>query len=95
MSVIASVYSPIVFSPCKVLVFNKDEETGEKKLLANGITLPPNPMQVILKRIMLTGYPLKIHKKKAVVRYMFFNPKDIRYFKPVELQSKFGLRVIL
>lgn len=23
---------------------------------------------------------------------MFFNPKDVKYFKPVELTSKFGLR---
>lgn len=47
---------------------------------------------MILKRIILTGYPFKVHKKKAVVRYMFFNPKDVKYFKPVELQTKFGLR---
>jgi len=47
---------------------------------------------VILKKIMLTGYPLKVHKKKAVVRYMFFDPKDVKYFKPVELSTKFGLK---
>lgn len=54
--------------------------------------MPPNPMRIILKRNLLTGYPLKCHKKKAVVRYMFFDPKDIKYFKPVELWTKNGLR---
>lgn len=33
-----------------------------------------------------------MHKKRATVRYMFFDPKDIKYFKPVELQTVNGLR---
>jgi pre-rRNA-processing protein TSR1 len=93
VSAIASVYMPIIFSPCKVLVFTRHGEAlGHLKLLATGHALAPNPLTVILKRITLTGYPLKVHKKKAVVRYMFFNPKDVKYFKPVELTTKFGLR---
>ncbi|KAL3910792.1 MAG: hypothetical protein SGPRY_008925 [Prymnesium sp.] len=39
---------------------------------------------------MLTGHPFRTHKKKAVVRWMFFTPEDIRWFKPVELTTKFG-----
>lgn len=62
-------------------------------IVASGIALPPDPLKVILKRIVLTGYPLRCHKKKATIRYMFFNPKDIKYFKPVELYTKNGLRV--
>ena len=88
---IASAYMPIVFSPCKILAFTQGANDSID-LLATGHALPPNPLTVILKRIILTGYPLKCHKKKAVIRYMFFNPKDVKYFKPVELQTKFGLR---
>jgi len=95
MSVIASAFCPIVFAPCKVLMFTKNQETGSLSTLATGNALPPNPLVVILKRIILTGYPLKVHKKRAVIRYMFFNPKDIKYFRPVELYTKFGLRVRL
>ena len=39
---------------------------------------------------MLTGHPFKCHKSKVVVRWMFFNPEDIRWFKPVEIATKFG-----
>ncbi len=46
-----------------------------------------------MKRVILTGYPYKINKRKAVVRLMFFNPQDVRYFKPVDLITKLGLRV--
>ena len=91
VAAIASMYMPIVFSPCKVLVFTRSEE-GNLNLLATGSALAPNPLTVILKRIILTGYPLKVHKKKAVVRYMFFNPKDVKYFKQVEIFTKFGMR---
>lgn len=38
------------------------------------------------------GYPLKINKRSATIRYMFFNPEDVRYFKPVELSTKYGRR---
>ena len=95
ISAVASVYCPIMFAPCKILLFSKNEETSNLNLIAQGNAMPPNPLQIILKRIVLTGYPLKVHKKKAVVRHMFFNPKDVKYFKPVELQTKFGLRVKL
>lgn len=91
MAAIATVYMPIVFSPCKILLFTRGQE-DQLSLLATGHAMAPNPLTVILKRIILTGYPLKVHKKKAVIRYMFFNPKDIKYFKPVELYTKFGMR---
>ena len=62
-------------------------------VVATGSVLPPDPLKIILKRIILTGYPLRCHKKKATIRYMFFDPKDIKYFKPVELYTQGGLRV--
>jgi len=51
-----------------------------------------NPDRVVLKRVVLSGYPVRVHKKKAVVRWMFHNPDDVRWFKPLELWTKHGMR---
>lgn len=31
-----------------------------------------------------------MHKRSAVVRFMFFNREDITYFKPCKLRTKYG-----
>ena len=89
MFIIATAFCPIIYSPCKLIVFTKENLTTPVKMdiVATGVTMNPDPMKIILKRIILTGYPLKCHKKRATVRYMFFNPDDIKYFKPVEVYT--------
>ena len=88
ISVIATAYCPVFYAPCKVITFTKDQNLPVKMdIVATGIVMPPDPLKIILKRIILTGYPLRCHKKKATIRYMFFDPKDIKYFKPVELYT--------
>ena len=44
----------------------------------------------MLKKVVLTGFPVKVHKKKAVVRWMFHAPEDVRWFRPVDLWTKHG-----
>lgn len=34
----------------------------------------------------------QVHKSKAVVRFMFHSPDDVRWFRPVELWTKAGRR---
>jgi len=50
---------------------------------------------VILERVIITGYPYKINRRRSTVRYMFFNPGDVKYFRPIEVRTKMGLRVIV
>ncbi|KAJ2777334.1 ribosome biogenesis protein tsr1 [Coemansia interrupta] len=83
---VASVYAPIQLGPVPVSAYLP----GTATLVATGTTLDANPSRIIAKRIVLTGAPFKIHKRGAVVRYMFFNPEDVMWFKPVQLHTKFG-----
>ena len=100
--VLASAYTPVWFPNSQVIVLKRGDWTGdqidiefetqEPTLLASGTVTDPDPLKIILKRIVLTGYPVKCKRKRAVIRYMFFDKEDIRYFKPVELYTKLGLR---
>jgi pre-rRNA-processing protein TSR1 len=69
---------------------NPKDKYDKLKLVATGSLLGVDPDRIMVKKIILTGYPFKIHKKQSVVRYMFHNPEDIRWFKPVEIYTKQG-----
>lgn len=86
----ASFYAPVVFPPCRLMAFVQTENGPE--LVASGAITGADPKQLIIKRAILTGYPFRTHKTKGIVRFMFFNPSDVRWFKPVELVTKKGLR---
>eukprot|EP01080_Neovahlkampfia_damariscottae_P006711 gene6711-10876_t len=91
----ASFYAPITYTPAPILIFKKDSITNQFKLLASGTTLGANPDRIVLKKIVLSGHPFKIHKRQAVVRFMFYSPEDIKWFKPVELWTKKGRHGII
>jgi pre-rRNA-processing protein TSR1 len=98
---VASMFAPIAFGPAPVLAFASAAEEnadamgeaapgGAVALAASGTLRPADPERVILKRAVITGYPHKIHKKKAVIRFMFHSPEDVRWFRPLELWTKYG-----
>ena len=59
--------------------------------LTHRTAMGADPDRIVLKKIVLTGYPRKCKKRGAIVKYMFFNPEDILWFKPVELRTKHGM----
>ncbi|KAL8455673.1 hypothetical protein Emag_000495 [Eimeria magna] len=91
----ATVYAPLVLPPSPCILLRSDSSAqGGTRLTAWGSVLPVNgaSSRLIIKRVLLSGHPFKVHRRKAVVRFMFFNPDDVRWFSPIELHTKRGLR---
>uniref|UniRef100_A0A7S1NNU2 Ribosome biogenesis protein BMS1/TSR1 C-terminal domain-containing protein n=2 Tax=Eutreptiella gymnastica TaxID=73025 RepID=A0A7S1NNU2_9EUGL len=88
---VASCFAPISYAPMPVLMFKTPElDAPTADLVAYGNVMGADPNRVILKKVVLTGSPYRIHKKQTVVRFMFYNEKDVNWFKPVELFTKLG-----
>lgn len=87
----ATVFGPIHFSPMPTLVFAQ-AAGGGLELVATGGLASVSPDRMVIKRIRLAGHVFKINKRSAVLRYMFYNPEDIHWFKPVELVTAMGRR---
>ncbi|KAG5513207.1 hypothetical protein PMAC_001577 [Pneumocystis sp. 'macacae'] len=85
---IASVVCPIFFGAIPIL-FLKNTPSGIS-LVATGSFFNTDYSRIIAKRVILTGYPFKIYKRTVIVRYMFFNPEDVEWFKPIQLFTKYG-----
>ncbi|RNF02519.1 pre-rRNA-processing protein TSR1 [Trypanosoma rangeli] len=94
---LASFFGPVSYQPCPILLFEvpslEEQESGDSlRLACFGGVLPPDPDLLILKRAVLTGRVATIHKKQIVVKYMFFNEEDVRWFQPVDLHTRMGRR---
>jgi pre-rRNA-processing protein TSR1 len=89
---IATVYAPIQFGRVPMVLYRETTDPDEPILVATGTFVSAEPNRILAKRIILSGHPVRVYKRTAVVRYMFFNPEDVRWFKPVELYTKYGRR---
>ncbi|XVE94426.1 hypothetical protein REPUB_Repub02eG0007500 [Reevesia pubescens] len=89
---VASIYAPISFPPLPLIVLKAAGGASTPTVAAVGSLRSIDPDRIILKKIILTGYPQRVSKLKATVRYMFHNPEDVRWFKPVEVWTKCGRR---
>lgn len=83
---IATVYAPLTFGTnVPTLLCNWSGD-----LIGSGTVQSLDPDRIILKKIVLSGHPVRIKKNWCVARYMFFNPNDVKWFKPVDLWTKYG-----
>jgi len=55
----ASFYGEVTYPPANAIIF-RTNENGVKELAASGELMKPDPLRVIIKRAILTGYPLKV-----------------------------------
>ena len=86
----ATFFGPVTYSPCPVLVF-REREDRPRELVAVGSMIGADADRIVVKRVILTGYPVRVHKRHATVKYMFYNPEDVKWFKPAGLWTKHGL----
>ncbi|KAG6490404.1 hypothetical protein ZIOFF_051700 [Zingiber officinale] len=77
---VATVYARISF-PSLPLVVLKIQDGEAPAVAAIGSLKSVDPDRIILKKIILTGYPQRVSKSKSIVRYMFHNPEDVRWLK--------------
>jgi len=99
---VASCYGPATYSPSPFLLFR---ETCNNNLQIDGDISSSSSMQlvghgsigsidvdrIVLKRVILTGYPARVHKRTAIIKHMFEKPEDVLWFKPAPLVTKLGL----
>lgn len=84
----ATVYAPVGFPPLPLLAFKM--RNGYPELAFSGSLYSCDSDRIVLKKIILTGKPAAVKKKTSVVVGMFHDPEDSRWFKPVELWTKYG-----
>ena len=80
-------------SATSILVFRPSVHYEDRwDCIATGNLLSIDPDRIMLKKIILFGNPIRVRKRSAVVKHMFFTPQDVRWFKPAELVTLQGLR---
>src|SRR2546423_1499278 len=68
----------------------QSSDSAGLQLIGTATTIAPSDSRVVVKRVILTGHPYKIHKKLVTVRYMFFNKEDVAWFSALPLWTKRG-----
>lgn len=88
---IATCIAPVDFTQSPAIFFklNTTSPIGID-LIGQGSFLNADHTRVLAKRAILTGHPFRFHKKLVTVRYMFFRPEDVEWFKSIPLFTKSG-----
>lgn len=88
---IATCIAPEDFTQSPAIFF-KPSPTDSKQveLIGHGTFLNADHSRILAKRAILTGHPFRFHKTVVTVRYMFFRPEDVEWFKSIPLFTKSG-----
>lgn len=88
---VATCIAPVDFTQSPAIFFkiSATERTGVE-LIGQGTFMNADHTRVLAKRAILTGHPFRFHKSVVTVRYMFFNPEDVEWFKSIPLFTKTG-----
>lgn len=88
-SAVATFIAPVSLSHAPV-VFYRTQFVNEQIVLGSGTVQDCDANRIIVKTAILTGIPVKIHRKLVTVRHMFFSRDDVEWFRSVPLFTKLG-----
>ena len=70
-----SAYGPVTYGPAPELVWREPRPgQSQRQLVATGSVMGTDAERTIVKRVVLTRYPVRVHKRHATVKCMFYNP---------------------
>jgi len=69
-----------------------ESESAHLSLCAKGSLLSVDAHRLLIGRKVLTGSAMRVQRRRAVVRHMFHNADDVRYFAPIDLWTRNGLK---
>lgn len=88
---IATCIAPVDFTQSPALFFKQSNaKSSGLEFVGHGTFLNADHTRIISQRIILTGHPFRFHKRVVTVRYMFFRPDDVEWFKSIPLFTKSG-----
>ncbi len=73
----ATFYGPITFAPCTITLF-RVSPAQPPVLVASGTLRTCNSDLLLIKKIILTAHPGRVHKRTALCRGMFHYPDDVK-----------------
>lgn len=88
-SAVATFIAPVFLGNAPV-VFYRTQFENEQVVLGSGSIQDSDANRIIVKTAILTGLPVKIHRKLVTVRHMFFSRNDVEWFSGVPLYTKLG-----
>ncbi|QHS72174.1 small subunit rRNA maturation protein TSR1 [Saccharomyces paradoxus] len=88
---VATCIAPVDFTQSPAIFFKLSPIDAKKiELIGHGTFLNADHSRILAKRAILTGHPFRFHKTVVTVRYMFFRPEDVEWFKSIPLFTKSG-----
>ncbi|EJS44382.1 tsr1p [Saccharomyces arboricola H-6] len=88
---IATCIAPVDFTQSPAIFFKASPTDAKQiELVGHGTFLNADHSRILAKRAILTGHPFRFHKTVVTVRYMFFRPEDVEWFKSIPLFTKSG-----
>lgn len=88
-SAVATFVAPVLLGNAPVVYYRTRFE-NEHVVLGSGTVQDSDANRIIVKKAILTGLPVKIHRKLVTIRHMFFSRDDVEWFSGVPLYTKLG-----